>query len=98
MIKRIVKLTFKEEYIPIFLALFEASKDQIRAFEGCEHLELWRAKAPSNTLFTYSYWKDEDALNRYRKSDFFAMTWKKTKALFEERAEAWSIDVVEVVV
>lgn len=95
MIKRIVKLTFQEKHIPSFLEIFEANKDRIRGFEGCEHLELWRAKQPNNVLFTYSYWKDEDALNAYRKSTFFAATWKKTKALFAERAEAWSIEIVE---
>jgi len=95
MIKRIVKLTFQEEKIPEFLEIFERSKDRIRAFEGCEHLELWQAKQASNVLFTYSYWKNEAALNAYRKSDFFGATWKKTKVLFTERAEAWSIEVIE---
>ncbi|MEN0051529.1 MAG: antibiotic biosynthesis monooxygenase family protein [Bacteroidota bacterium] len=95
MIKRVVKLTFQEEQIEAFLKIFEASKDKIRSFEGCEHLELWQAKQPANILFTYSYWRDEAALNVYRNSAFFAATWKKTKALFAERAEAWSIEVVK---
>ncbi|MEM8524567.1 MAG: antibiotic biosynthesis monooxygenase family protein [Bacteroidota bacterium] len=95
MIKRIVKLTFQEEKIPDFLEIFEASKKRICAFEGCEHLELWRAKQPSNVLFTYSYWQSEEALNNYRKSDFFAATWHKTKALFAERAKAWSVEMIE---
>lgn len=94
MIKRVVKLTFQEERIEEFLEIFETNKDRIRSFEGCEYLELWRAKQPRNVLFTYSYWRDEDALNAYRASIFFATTWKKTKALFAERAVAWSIEVI----
>ena len=42
-------------------------------------------------------WENEEALNAYRHSDFFAHTWKRTKALFAERAEAWSVDTVEEV-
>ena len=95
MIKRIVKLTFQEDEIPSFLHIFEESKSKIRAFAGCEHLELWQAKSPSNILFTYSYWESEDALNNYRHSDFFKATWQKTKALFADKPEAWSIEILE---
>jgi len=95
MIKRVVKLTFQEDKIPDFLQIFEESKTAIRAFEGCEYLELWQAKSPSNVLFTYSYWTSEDALNNYRHSDFFKATWTKTKALFADRPAAWSIEVLD---
>jgi (4S)-4-hydroxy-5-phosphonooxypentane-2,3-dione isomerase len=73
MLKRIVKLTFREEAIPEFLAIFEESKSKIRAFEGCRHLELLR--------------------NRYRQSEFFKITWEKTKVLFAGKPEAWSVAV-----
>ena len=92
MIRRIVKLTFEEEKIPLFLDIFENSKDLIRAFPGCEHLELWHAKHPNNVFMTYSHWKDEDALEAYRHSTLFKETWAKTKILFSDRPQAWSLE------
>ncbi|MCC6723480.1 MAG: antibiotic biosynthesis monooxygenase, partial [Saprospiraceae bacterium] len=38
MIKRIVKLTFQPERLPDFMAVFEESKDKIRAFPGNLHM------------------------------------------------------------
>lgn len=93
MIKRIVKMTFREEAVPDFLTIFEESKTKIRAFEGCNHLELLRDLTRPNVLFTLSFWENEAALDRYRQSELFKNTWKKTKALFEEKAEAWSVQV-----
>lgn len=74
----------------IFLDLFDSVKDKIRNREGCHHLELLREQPGGNTFFTYSHWEDEEALNKYRHSDLFAVTWKKTKVLFSQRAQAWS--------
>ncbi len=95
MIKRIVKLSFDPALLPEFMAIFEVSKDRIRAFPGCHHLELWRDRETPNLLFTFSYWKDEEALAAYRRSDLFTSTWAKTKLLFNDRPLAWSIDVID---
>lgn len=94
MLKRIVKMTFHEEAVPDFLEIFEEVEPHIRAREGCHHLELWRSKNKPNVLFTYSFWENESALEAYRNSPFFEKTWRKTKALFSERAEAWSLETV----
>ena len=94
MIKRIVKLTFQPKKVDDFLANFEANKLQIRNFEGCHHLELWRDTRQSNIFFTYSYWENENALNTYRHSELFKKVWKKTKVLFADQPEAWSIQVI----
>lgn len=94
MIKRIVKLTFDAEKIPTFLNHFEQVKDKIRAFEGCHHLELWQAKQPENVFFTYSFWESEEYLNNYRHSELFKDTWAKTKILFADKPQAWSVEVV----
>jgi len=89
-------MTFREEAVDTFVSeVFEESKDRIRAFPGCRHMELLRQIQPSNVLFTLSYWDDETALNAYRASELFAQTWKKTKALFAEKAEAWSTEVLD---
>ena len=92
MLVRIVKLCFRESEIPTFLNNFENSKDQIRAFEGCQFLELYRDQNTPNIFFTYSYWDSPEALEKYRHSDLFKGVWAKTKPLFSDKPEAWSVD------
>ena len=96
MIKRIVKMTFREEAVETFLKdVFEQSKDRIRAFPGCRHMELLQHTGQRNILFTFSFWDDEAALDNYRNSEFFRTTWEKTKVLFATKAEAWSVEVID---
>lgn len=92
MITRIVKLGIKPEKADEFLAIFEASKEKIRNFEGCQHLQLLRETAEGNFFFTYSHWDSEEHLNRYRASELFQTTWNSTKVLFNHKPEAWSVD------
>jgi hypothetical protein len=94
MIKRIVKMTFQAGKIEIFKVLFEARKEQIRGFNGCEYLELLQNVNQPNIFFTYSFWNSETDLNAYRDSELFKDTWAKTKVLFDEKPEAWSVDSV----
>ena len=94
MIKRFVKLTFAQDNINDFLAIFEASKKLIRASNGCRHLELLQDTAQPNIFFTLSYWDDAEALEMYRHSDLFISTWAKTKILFSDKPQAWSTRVV----
>ncbi len=94
MIKRIVKLTFQPDKTADFLTIFEASKSAIRQFEGCRHVELLRVKSPGNVFFTFSIWEDEDALENYRKSGLFQNTWSKTKILFAEKPQAWTVELI----
>ena len=65
MIVRIVKLTFKPTETDNFLAIFEDSKNKIRAFEGCERLELLNDINNRNIYFTYSWWQHPDNLENY---------------------------------
>ena len=92
MIIRIVKMTFVPEKVNDFLKVFEESKELIRNFEGCSHLELLNDINNSNIYFTYSYWENEDALNSYRHSELFAGVWAQTKVLFATKTEAWSVE------
>lgn len=92
MIIRIVKMTFQPELVPDFLKNFEANKRRIRTFNGCRHLELLRDIHAENVFFTYSYWKSEDHLNAYRQSDLFKNVWLKTKSMFADAPQAWSVD------
>lgn len=89
-------MTFQPERCAEFEAIFENSKDRIRAFPGCEHLELWRCRQPENVYMTYSHWQDEAALDAYRHSGLFQATWAKTKRLFDDKPEAWSLEVHSV--
>lgn len=96
MIKRIVKMTFQPASVPVFLAdVFEPSKSRIRAFPGCRHMELLQYTEQSCVLFTFSIWDSQEALDTYRHSELFRDTWAKTKALFAEKAEAWSVEVLD---
>lgn len=96
MIKRIVKMTFREENVPVFIGeVFEQSKKQIRAFKGCRHMELLQNSEHPNVLFTLSIWDSEDALNAYRASALFADTWAKTKALFADKPQAWTLQLID---
>lgn len=90
-------MTFREDAVPAFLEIFERSKNLIRNFEGCQHLELLKDKNNPNILFTYSKWEDPSFLEKYRKSELFANTWKDTKALFKEKAEAWSVEQLTII-
>jgi len=91
MIVRIVKMTFKIEHKQDFEQIFEDSKSLIRNFPGCQHVELLQHAEDPRMYFTYSHWDDLNALENYRKSDLFAGVWKRTKALFAEKAEAHSL-------
>jgi len=82
MLIRTVRMTFAPEAVPDFLAMFEETSPQIRAVNGCLHLELWQDHRFPNILTTYSHWTDEAALQAYRESSLFLTTWKKTKTWF----------------
>ncbi len=92
MIVRIVKMSFREDAVAAFVSLFEARKQTIAGFPGCNHLELWQDNANPNVFFTYSKWDSIAHLDHYRFSDFFKDTWGRTKILFADKPEAWSLN------
>ncbi|MBC7892936.1 MAG: antibiotic biosynthesis monooxygenase [Sphingobacteriaceae bacterium] len=92
MLIRIVRMTFRPEAVAEFEAIFNGSKDRIRAFPGCRHLELLSDLDQPNIFCTYSHWDGPEALEAYRQSEFFKMTWAKTKGLFAEKAVAFSVE------
>lgn len=85
-------MSFDPKFITDFLTMFEEKKEQIRAFEGCQLLELYQDKNNPEIFFTYSYWNDEANLENYRNSELFKTTWKQTKTYFNDKPEAWSVD------
>jgi len=87
-------MSFEENKIEDFLKNFHQNKEKIRDFKGCLFLELYQEKDNPNVFFTYSYWDSEIDLNNYRKSELFIRVWAKTKAMFNAKPEAWSVDKV----
>jgi quinol monooxygenase YgiN len=83
-------MTFQEDKVEDFLKVFEESKERIRHFSGCKHLELLKDYNAENIFSTYSIWADDIALNNYRHSELFEGVWSKTKALFKEKPVAFS--------
>ncbi len=94
MINRIVKMTFREDAVPQFLELFEDVRCLIRAQTGCHSVELLQDVRDPRVMFTYSIWDHEGALNDYRQTQLFAETWKRTKSLFSDKAQAWSVQMI----
>ncbi len=92
---RIVRLSFQPDQVDTFLDIFNTSKMLIRAFEGCQHLELNKDIHHENVYYTLSKWSSPDALEAYRHSDLFKTTWAKTKVLFNAKAIAYSIRQVQ---
>ncbi|MEJ7779969.1 MAG: antibiotic biosynthesis monooxygenase [Daejeonella sp.] len=91
MITRIVKMTIESSETHRFEKLFKGSVEHIRVYEGCIDVQLMKDVNKGNVYFTLSKWSNETALDNYRASAFFKLTWSKVKPLFAEKAEAWSL-------
>lgn len=97
MLIRIVKMTFQTDKTDDFLQIFNESKHLIRHFEGCTHLELLQDFSQKNIFYTYSYWEAPLFLEKYRQSTLFEEVWSKTKKLFADKPQAFSVNrVMEV--
>lgn len=95
MIKRIVKMTFDTNKVNDFLEVYKTNWQFIKGFEGCNHVELLQCEQAPNIFFTYSLWDSQEALDKYRNSDLFAEIWGKTKQLFSDKPQAWSVNEVK---
>jgi quinol monooxygenase YgiN len=95
MIKRIVKMSFDPAKVNDFLAVYRANWNLIRGFEGCHHVELLQVENSPNIFFTYSIWDSESHLNTYRDSELFNSVWSRTKVLFNDKPQAWTVNEVK---
>lgn len=91
MINRIVKMTFLPGKTGDFIEIFNQSKEKILACDGCKMVDLLNDIHQPNIFFTHSLWEEEAHLEAYRKSELFKNTWAKTKLLFQEKPQAWSL-------
>ena len=97
MITRVVRLSFDPNKLTDFYKVFEASKIHIAAFEGCHGLQLMQDATEKNVLYTLSHWDNEECLNKYRFSDLFKVTWSETKILFNNKPQAFSLELLQKV-
>jgi heme-degrading monooxygenase HmoA len=86
-------MTFAEGNEQQFLQLFNSYREHIAGAPGCLHLELWRDLDDPTVFFTYSHWDHVDSLNGYRDSELFKEVWPKTKVLFGDKPQAWTIQM-----
>jgi (4S)-4-hydroxy-5-phosphonooxypentane-2,3-dione isomerase len=97
MLTRIVRMTFHPHLVNDFLAVFDASKSDISNQRGCLGLSLFVDAQSDNVLYTISHWASEADLEAYRNSDLFQTTWTKTKAFFQDKPLAFSLNELELV-
>jgi heme-degrading monooxygenase HmoA len=89
---------FHTENMPLFLALFESTKHEIRNFPGCLSLQLIQDIQKPQCIGTRSVWASEEDLEHYRNSELFQSTWAKTKVLFCAKPEATSYVLLDWIV
>ncbi len=94
MIVRIVQLSIIPSQVEAFTKLYTASMEIIRSSPGCLELSLLGDVVTPNCVTTLSKWKDLEALEAYRRSDFFRATWADAKRMFDEKARAYSYTVI----
>ncbi len=85
-------MEFEPEKVEAFTALFSATRNKIASFDGCKNLELLNSLLRKRMCFLpIVFWESEKHLEAYRHSELFKQTWAKTKVLFRNKAEAWSV-------
>jgi heme-degrading monooxygenase HmoA len=84
-------MEFHADKINEFLSIFESAQPKIAAFPGCREVKLYQDAGSANIRYTHSIWDSEAALENYRQSSLFVTTWAKTKVLFAEKAQAFSL-------
>lgn len=84
-------MSFKPENVNAFKQVFGNNWKFISGFEGCQHVELLQDKLIPTVFFTFSIWQSEEHLDAYRQSELFKRVWGDTKALFNDKPQAWSV-------
>lgn len=93
-ITRIVRLSFIPEEVQAFMGIFEESAPKIRAFPGCIEVRVMQDATVPAVYYTVSRWRGHIDLEAYRNSELFKSTWAKTKVLFREKAQAYSLKAI----
>jgi len=91
-ITRIVKMTFKPEYINDFANYYNSIKHKVAGQPGCNGVKLLKEIGETGVFFTYSNWDSVNDLNNYRNTEAFGEIWPTVKNWFASKAEAWSLE------
>ena len=94
MITRIVMLNFKPDKVAEFLEIFNQNKQLLAKSDGCIRIEIFKSTSDIDTYFTISNWQSEEHLERYRQSEIFKEIWSKVKPLFNNKAQAWTLNTL----
>ncbi len=89
---RLVKMRFRKEEVENFKSIFRERRMRIESFPGCYSVRLLQDREDPQLFFTYSVWRSPEDLGKYRDSELFKETWELTRALFADKAEAWSLE------
>jgi hypothetical protein len=84
-------MNFLPDKVDSFLEIFNENKNRIASFPGCTSLQLKRDINTPTIFFTISEWNSETDLENYRNSELFKGVWGKTKVLFREKPQAWTV-------
>ena len=87
---RIVRMTFTQETLKQFEAIFKKHEKAIAGQPGCLKVELVKDTTNPLVRATVSRWDSEKSLNDYRMSELFGEVWPETKRLFAAAPEVVS--------
>lgn len=85
---------FDADKVETFATYFKSVQHRIRNQDGCLHLEMWQGTDHPDIVFTFSIWRSEEALEKYRQSEDFKEFWGKAKENFIGKPQAWTIKVL----
>jgi quinol monooxygenase YgiN len=94
MITRIVMLNFQPDRVDEFLEIFNQNKQVLAKSDGCIRLEIFKSTGDTDTYVTISNWQSEEHLEMYRQSELFKEIWSKVKPLFNNKAQAWTLNTL----
>ncbi len=83
-------MQFKPQFIQAFIDMYEERNTKIANQPGCLSLTLLQDIDDPSIFFTYSHWSSTDYLEQYRHSALFEETWRLTKQMFAQPAQAWT--------
>lgn len=96
MIARIVHLFIDKKNEQDFLDMFSEKKQLIRNFEGCHYLNLLSKDHGTYVQFsTFSHWRSQKDLDKYREGNVFGQVWPQTKQWMVKKPQAESFELVE---
>ena len=87
-------LNFQPDKVDEFLEIFNQNKQVLAKSDGCIRLEIFKSTNDTDTYVTISNWQSEEHLEMYRQSELFKDIWSKVKPLFNNKAEAWTLNTV----